>query len=99
MPLPAYPSSPSCCGFLLVPAGILVCLDGYMNVAMEQTEEHVDGVLQNKYGDCFIRGNNGKCGCRCAVIATYSSLPEPQKHHLRAPLCCAVLYIATQKRR
>jgi U6 snRNA-associated Sm-like protein LSm6 len=41
-------------------AGVLVCLDGYMNVAMEQTEEHVDGVLQNKYGDCFIRGNNGE---------------------------------------
>ena len=38
--------------------GILVCLDGYMNVAMEQTEEFVDGVLRNKYGDTMIRGNN-----------------------------------------
>ncbi len=40
--------------------GILACLDGFMNIAMEQTEEYVDGQLKNKYGDCFIRGNNGK---------------------------------------
>jgi U6 snRNA-associated Sm-like protein LSm6 len=70
-------------------AGMLACLDGYMNIAMEQTEvydsythvricnmqqtihflticniffpplqEYVDGQLKNKYGDCFIRGNN-----------------------------------------
>merc|ERR1712157_54071 len=38
--------------------GVLACLDGYMNIAMEQTEEYVDGQLKNKYGDCFIRGNN-----------------------------------------
>jgi len=40
-------------------AGVLACLDGYMNIAMEQTEEYVDGQLKAKYGDCFIRGNNG----------------------------------------
>ena len=38
--------------------GVLACLDGYMNIAMEQTEEYVNGKLTNKYGDCFIRGNN-----------------------------------------
>jgi len=38
--------------------GILACLDGYMNVAMEQTEEWVGGELKNTYGDAFIRGNN-----------------------------------------
>ena len=38
--------------------GNLTCLDGYMNIAMEHTEEYVDGQLKNKYGDCFIRGNN-----------------------------------------
>mmetsp|Transcript_24735 Transcript_24735/g.71147 ORF Transcript_24735/g.71147 Transcript_24735/m.71147 type:complete len:84 (+) Transcript_24735:76-327(+) len=38
--------------------GILACLDGYMNIAMEQTEEYVEGELKNKYGDTFIRGNN-----------------------------------------
>jgi U6 snRNA-associated Sm-like protein LSm6 len=29
-----------------------------MNIAMEQTEEFVDGQLKNSYGDAFIRGNN-----------------------------------------
>ncbi|CAL6414224.1 unnamed protein product [Bathycoccus prasinos] len=38
--------------------GILACLDGYMNIAMEHTEEYVNGQLKNKYGDAFIRGNN-----------------------------------------
>lgn len=44
--------------FLLV-SGVLSCLDGYMNIALEQTEEHVNGVVTNRYGDAFIRGNNG----------------------------------------
>lgn len=38
--------------------GILACLDGYMNIALEQTEEYENGDLKNKYGDAFIRGNN-----------------------------------------
>ena len=37
---------------------ILACLDGFMNIAMEQTEEYVNGQLKKKYGDSFIRGNN-----------------------------------------
>ena len=44
-------------------AGVLACLDGYMNIAMEQTEEYVNGQLKAKYGDTFIRGNNGECAC------------------------------------
>lgn len=43
-----------------VSAGVLACLDGYMNIAIEQTEEYVNGQLKNKYGDAFLRGNNGK---------------------------------------
>lgn len=39
---------------------MLACLDGYMNIALEQTEEYVNGQLKNKYGDAFIRGNNGE---------------------------------------
>ena len=31
-----------------------------MNIAMEQTEEYYEGQLKNRYGDCFIRGNNGE---------------------------------------
>ncbi|WBW75129.1 Lsm2-8 complex subunit Lsm6 [Schizosaccharomyces osmophilus] len=38
--------------------GILSCLDGYMNLALEQTEEFVNGKKTNEYGDAFIRGNN-----------------------------------------
>ncbi|KZO98700.1 U6 snRNA-associated Sm-like protein LSm6 [Calocera viscosa TUFC12733] len=38
--------------------GLLSCLDGYMNIALEQTEEYVDGAVVNRYGDAFIRGNN-----------------------------------------
>ncbi|KAJ3015553.1 U4/U6-U5 snRNP complex subunit lsm6 [Thoreauomyces humboldtii] len=38
--------------------GTLACLDGYMNIALENTEEYVNGVLKNRYGDCFIRGNS-----------------------------------------
>lgn len=51
--------------------GILACLDGFMNIAMEQTEEYVDGQLKNKYGDCFIRGNNGECvSLSCLLLTT-----------------------------
>jgi U6 snRNA-associated Sm-like protein LSm6 len=32
-----------------------------MNIALEQTEEHVGGRVTNRYGDAFIRGNNGLC--------------------------------------
>jgi U6 snRNA-associated Sm-like protein LSm6 len=38
--------------------GRLVCLDGFMNIALSGTEEHaVDGAVRS-YGDAFIRGNN-----------------------------------------
>ena len=55
--------SPRCFGGefrtpLMGSTGILTCLDGYMNVALEQTEEYVNGQLKRKYGDCFVRGNN-----------------------------------------
>ncbi|RLN81952.1 hypothetical protein BBJ28_00009435 [Nothophytophthora sp. Chile5] len=39
--------------------GVLACLDGFMNIAMEQTQEYANGQLKAQYGDCFIRGNNG----------------------------------------
>lgn len=31
-----------------------------MNLALEKTEEHVDGVKKRSYGDAFVRGNNGE---------------------------------------
>ena len=38
--------------------GVLACLDGYMNLALEQTEEYINGERTNSYGDAFLRGNN-----------------------------------------
>ncbi|KAF8476127.1 hypothetical protein BDZ91DRAFT_711037 [Kalaharituber pfeilii] len=38
--------------------GELQSVDGYMNIALEKTEEYVNGKLKHKYGDVFIRGNN-----------------------------------------
>ncbi|KAH7827223.1 U6 snRNA-associated Sm-like protein LSm6 [Monocercomonoides exilis] len=38
--------------------GILASLDGFMNIAMEQSEEWIGGKLEKQYGDAFIRGNN-----------------------------------------
>jgi small nuclear ribonucleoprotein (snRNP)-like protein len=40
--------------------GILACLDGFMNIVLEQAEEIENGEPGNKYGDAFFRGNNGK---------------------------------------
>ena len=44
---------------ILFSTGVLACLDGYLNIALEQTEEYVNGQLKQKYGDAFLRGNNG----------------------------------------
>ncbi|KAK9461123.1 uncharacterized protein V1516DRAFT_675072, partial [Lipomyces oligophaga] len=38
--------------------GDLQCVDGYMNIALEKTQELVDGELKHEYGDVFIRGYN-----------------------------------------
>jgi len=38
---------------------MLSSVDGYMNIALEKTEEYVDGLLRRSYGDTFVRGNNG----------------------------------------
>ncbi|KAJ8502893.1 hypothetical protein ONZ45_g11343 [Pleurotus djamor] len=57
--------------------GILSCLDGYMNIALEQTEEHVNGAVTNRYGDAFIRGNNGPDSLekpQCEVLSRKASL-------------------------
>lgn len=39
--------------------GTLISLDGYMNVALEGTEEFLGSNFKRKHGDTFIRGNNG----------------------------------------
>lgn len=40
--------------------GELQSVDGYMNIALEQTKEYVGGKLRKNYGDAFVRGNNGE---------------------------------------
>ncbi|KAJ9590280.1 hypothetical protein L9F63_027881, partial [Diploptera punctata] len=37
--------------------GVLACLDGYMNIALEQTEEYVNGQLKNKYEEEMCKDN------------------------------------------
>jgi U6 snRNA-associated Sm-like protein LSm6 len=64
--------------------GVLACLDGHMNIAMEQTEEYIDGQLKAQYGDAFIRGNNGK------ILSCYN---------LILIVLILVLYISTKKKR
>ena len=44
---------------LICGAGELQSVDGYMNIALEQTREFVEGKLRRTYGDAFVRGNNG----------------------------------------
>ncbi|KAK3487260.1 hypothetical protein B0T13DRAFT_407302 [Neurospora crassa] len=39
--------------------GELQSVDGYMNIALEKTEEFINGVKRRSYGDAFVRGNNG----------------------------------------
>ncbi|KAL4896384.1 U6 snRNA-associated Sm-like protein LSm6 [Aspergillus ambiguus] len=38
--------------------GELQSVDGYMNIALEKSEEYVNGKLRRNYGDAFVRGNN-----------------------------------------
>lgn len=38
--------------------GELQSVDGYMNIALEKTNEYVNGRLRRSYGDAFVRGNN-----------------------------------------
>lgn len=50
---------------LYIDAGELQSVDGYMNIALEQTCEVVEGKVKREYGDAFIRGNNGE---RCLLL-------------------------------
>ena len=39
--------------------GILAVVDGYLNIVLEQAEEYLGSQLVTRYGEVFIRGNNG----------------------------------------
>lgn len=49
----------SCAKELTVCSGELQSVDGYMNIALEKTQEFVNGAKRREYGDAFVRGNNG----------------------------------------
>lgn len=69
-----------------------------MNIAMEQTEEYVNGQLKNKYGDAFIRGNNGNDWNHDSVVLdSHRSIFVANNWGILF-LFDAVLYISTSKR-
>ncbi|RYG52092.1 hypothetical protein EON67_01990 [archaeon] len=85
---------------------MLAALDANLNLAMEQTEEWTDGVLTDRFGDAFIRGNNGTCAARHARVHAYCSvLCAADVKYTACPLRCllssphAVLYISAQGKR
>lgn len=56
--------------------GELQSVDGYMNIALEKTNEYVNGRLRRNYGDAFVRGNNGSLRPSAAsVLFSNSHLP------------------------
>lgn len=42
-----------------LPVGTLICLDGFMNIAMENSEEFFGTRKLSSFKNIFIRGNNG----------------------------------------
>lgn len=38
--------------------GTLVCLDGYLNIVLENSAEFLNGELKRRYGDTLLRGSN-----------------------------------------
>ena len=72
--------------------GVLACLDGFMNIAMEQTEEYVDGQLKARYGDCFIRGNNGWPTVVTLSLSLSLSLSPPFSLSFSLVYMCMIFY-------
>ena len=51
-----------------------------MNIALEKTQEYVDGKARRSYGDAFVRGNNGKHGRRVAVMDAGCWILDARRH-------------------
>jgi hypothetical protein len=58
----------------------------------------VDGQLKSKYGDCFIRGNNGEFFSRWNNFETSTLLPRLFLSRLAKIFFYTVLYISSRKR-
>lgn len=50
-----------------------------MNIALEKTEEYVNGVKRRTYGDAFVRGNNGES---CHFLMACERTNESSHVHL-----------------
>lgn len=61
-----------------------------MNIALEHTEEYVNGVKKNEYGDAFIRGNNGKPHPPSSELTLPPCQTELTDAHSLPPICSAV---------
>ena len=61
---------------------------------LKLVQEYVNGQLKNKYGDAFIRGNNG---ARCFPMTCSTIACACQGDSSPLDVCCAVLYISTVK--
>lgn len=57
--VPVYNTSRNLNNRWLKDLGELQSVDGYMNIALEKSQEYVSGQLSRSYGDAFVRGNNG----------------------------------------
>jgi hypothetical protein len=58
-----------------------------MNIALEDTQEVVEGVHRAKYGDSFIRGNNGESFLPHSLSVCKADAADP----------LAVLYITAKE--
>lgn len=58
--------------------GELQSVDGYMNIALEQCKEYVDGKPRRSYGDAFLRGNNG--AQHAIVVRSDTNFPNSHVH-------------------
>ena len=54
-------------------SGELQSVDGYMNIALEKTNEYMDGKPTRGYGDAFVRGNNGSFVVTLPPHVTFST--------------------------
>lgn len=60
-----------------------------MNIALEKTEEWVNGQKRRTYGDAFVRGNNGTNPAPAPTMSSSRSLLITSPHH-------AVMYISAE---
>ncbi len=44
-----------------------------MNIALEKTQEFVNGTKRREYGDAFVRGNNGEAPSPSSTTTTTAS--------------------------